>query len=101
VDRPLVLLINNRSYSDARSFLTPSAAMAWQLVGSNGAPCHRHAHHPAHRRIAFRTPRIGIHTVKAVNMEKEGGRSGHRRAVHPASSPRRRPELDAPCRAAR
>ena len=72
--KPLVLLINNRSYSDAEIF--PHAFRSYglgKLVGQKTG-----AHVIGTRNIqlidgsSFRTPRIGVHTVKGVNMEKEG-----------------------------
>ncbi len=72
--KPLVLLINNRSYSDAEIF--PHAFRTWGLGKLVGQPTGGHV--IATRQItlidgsAFRTPRIGVHTIKGVNMEKEG-----------------------------
>src|SRR5438477_10181839 len=72
--KPLVLLINNRSYSDAEIF--PHAFRSYglgKLVGQKTG-----AHVIGTRNIqlidgsSFRTPRIGVHTVKGGNMEKEG-----------------------------
>lgn len=72
--KPLVLLINNRSYSDAEIF--PHAFRAWGLGKLVGQPTGGHV--IGTRQITlidgsiFRTPRIGVHTVKGINMEKEG-----------------------------
>jgi len=72
--KPLVLLINNRSYSDAEIF--PHAFRSWGLGKLVGEPTGGFV--IGTRQItlidgsAFRTPRIGVHTVKGVNMEKEG-----------------------------
>jgi tricorn protease len=72
--RPLTLLINSRSYSDAEIF--PHAFRSYglgKLVGEKTG-----AHVIGTRNIqlidgsVFRTPRIGVHTIKGVNMEKEG-----------------------------
>lgn len=72
--KPLVLLINNRSYSDAEIF--PHAFRTWGLGKLVGEPTGGFV--IGTRQItlidgsAFRTPRIGVHTLKGVNMEKEG-----------------------------
>ena len=72
--KPLVLLINNRSYSDAEIF--PHAFRTWGLGKLVGQPTGGFV--IGTRQItlidgsAFRTPRIGVHTIKGVNMEKEG-----------------------------
>jgi tricorn protease len=72
--KPLVLLINNRSYSDAEIF--PHAFRTWGLGKLVGQPTGGHV--IGTREVAlidgskFRTPRIGVHTIKGVNMEKEG-----------------------------
>ena len=72
--KPLVLLINNRSYSDAEIF--PHAFRTWglgKLVGQSTG-----GFVIGTREVAlidgskFRTPRIGVHTIKGVNMEKVG-----------------------------
>jgi tricorn protease len=72
--KPLVLLINNRSYSDAEIF--PHAFRAYglgKLVGQTTG-----GHVIGTRSVAlidgslFRTPRIGVLTVKGVNLEKAG-----------------------------
>lgn len=72
--KPLVLLINNRSYSDAEIF--PHAFRTWGLGKLVGQPTGGFV--IGTRQItlidgsAFRTPRIGVHTIKGINMEKEG-----------------------------
>jgi tricorn protease len=72
--KPLTLLINNRSYSDAEIF--PHAFRTWGLGKLVGEPTGGFV--IGTRPISlidgsiFRTPRIGVHTVKGVNMEKEG-----------------------------
>ncbi len=72
--KPLVLLINNRSYSDAEIF--PHAFRTWGLGKLVGEPTGGFV--IGTRQISlidgstFRTPRIGVHTIKGVNMEKEG-----------------------------
>jgi len=72
--KPLVLLINNQSYSDAEIF--PSAFRTLGLgklvgqptggfvIGTDGVSLIDGS--------AFRTPRIGVYSVRGVNMEKEG-----------------------------
>ncbi len=72
--KPLTLLINNRSYSDAEIF--PHAFRTWGLGKLVGQPTGGFV--IGTRSVSlidgslFRTPRIGVHTVKGVNMEKEG-----------------------------
>lgn len=72
--RPLVCLVNNRSYSDAEIF--PHAFRVHglgKLVGQTTGGCVIGT-----RNVSlidgstFRTPRIGVRTNKGVNMEKEG-----------------------------
>ena len=72
--KPLVLLINNRSYSDAEIFPHAFRTMGLgKLVGQATG-----GHVIGTREIslidgsAFRTPRIGVTTHKGVNMDKEG-----------------------------
>jgi tricorn protease len=72
--KPLVLLINNQSYSDAEIF--PSAFRTQGLgklvgqptggmvIGTGGVTLIDGSH--------LRLPRIGVYSVKGVNMEKEG-----------------------------
>lgn len=72
--KPLTLLINNRSYSDAEIF--PHAFRTWGLGKLVGQPTGGFV--IGTRQITlidgsvFRTPRIGVHTIKGINMEKEG-----------------------------
>ena len=72
--KPLTLLINNRSYSDAEIF--PHAFRTWGLGKLVGQPTGGFV--IGTREVVlidgskFRTPRIGVHTVKGINMEKEG-----------------------------
>ncbi len=115
--RPLVLLINNRSYSDAEIF--PHAFRTWGLGKLVGQPTGGHVIGTYTVELidgsTFRVPRTGIHTIKGVNMEKEGvapdievlGASRPTRARRgPAARPRccradggcRRLEEDAPAR---
>jgi tricorn protease len=72
--KPLTLLINNRSFSDAEVFANAFRTLGLgKVVGqaTGGSVIFT-------RNIAlidgsiFRTPRIGVHTLKGVNMEKEG-----------------------------
>jgi tricorn protease len=72
--RPLVLLINNQSYSDAE--ILPSAFRTMGLgklvgqqtgglvIGTGGVSLIDGS--------SFRIPRIGVYSVRGVNMEKEG-----------------------------
>ncbi|MBM4071237.1 MAG: PDZ domain-containing protein [Planctomycetes bacterium] len=72
--RPMLVLINNRSYSDAEIF--PHAFRTMGLGKLVGQPTGGHV--IGTRGITlidgsnFRVPRIGVSTVKGVNMEKEG-----------------------------
>jgi tricorn protease len=72
--RPLVLLINNRSYSDAEIF--PSAFRTLGLGKLVGQPTGGHVIGTSFVRLidgsTFRVPRTGVFTVKGVDMEKEG-----------------------------
>src|SRR5262249_25657225 len=72
--KPLVLLINNRSYSDAEIF--PSAFRTLGLGKLVGQATGGHVIGTSAIRLIdgsmFRIPRIGVYTIKNVNMEKEG-----------------------------
>jgi tricorn protease len=72
--KPLVLLINNRSYSDAEIF--PSAFRTLGLGKLVGQPTGGLVIGTTSIRLIdgsmFRVPRTGVFTVKGVNMEKEG-----------------------------
>jgi tricorn protease len=72
--RPLVVLINNRSYSDAEIF--PHAFRTLGLGKLVGQPTGGHVIGTRSIKLidgsTFRTPRIGVSTIKGVNMEKEG-----------------------------
>jgi tricorn protease len=72
--RPLTLLINNRSYSDAEIF--PSAFREYKLGKLVGQATGGHVIGTRDIRLidgtTFRTPRIGVHTAKGINMEREG-----------------------------
>lgn len=72
--KPLVLLINNRSYSDAEIF--PSAFRTLGLGKLVGQPTGGLVIGTSSIRLidgsTFRIPRTGVYTVKGVNMEKEG-----------------------------
>ncbi|MBI3821912.1 MAG: PD40 domain-containing protein [Planctomycetes bacterium] len=74
--KPLTLLINNRSYSDAEIF--PHAFRTWGLGKLVGQPTGGFVIGTRNVTLidgsTFRTPRIGVHTVKGINMEKEGVR---------------------------
>jgi tricorn protease len=73
-NKPVVLLINNRSYSDAEIF--PSAFRALGLGKLVGQPTGGHVIGTGGVRLIdgslFRIPRIGVFTTKGVNMDKEG-----------------------------
>ncbi len=72
--RPLVLLINNRSYSDAEIF--PSAFRTWGLGKLVGQETAGQVIGTINVQLidgsTFRTPRTGVRTIKGVNMEKAG-----------------------------
>lgn len=72
--RPLVLLINNRSYSDAEIF--PHAFRTLGLGKLVGQPTGGLVIGTTSTRLidgsSFRIPRTGVFTIKGVNMEKEG-----------------------------
>jgi tricorn protease len=83
--KPLVLLINNRSYSDAEIFPHAFREMGLgKLVGQKTG-----GHVIGTRNIqlidgsTFRTPLIGVRTVKGINMEKEGVTPDVAVDVHP------------------
>ena len=72
--RPLALLINNRSFSDAEIF--PSAFKTLGLGKVIGQPTGAHVIGTGSIRLIdgslFRIPRIGVFTVKGDDMEKVG-----------------------------
>jgi tricorn protease len=72
--KPLVLLINNRSYSDAEIF--PSAFRTLGLGKLVGEPTGGHVIGTYSTRLIdgsrFRIPRTGVFTAAGVNMEKAG-----------------------------
>lgn len=72
--KPLTLLINNRSYSDAEIF--PHAFRTWGLGKLVGEPTGGFVIGTRNGTLidgsTFRMPRIGVHTIKGINMEKEG-----------------------------
>jgi tricorn protease len=72
--KPLVLLINNRSYSDAE--ILPHAFRTLGLGKLVGEPTGGFVIGTSGVRLIdgsfFRIPRIGVYTTKGVNMEKEG-----------------------------
>jgi tricorn protease len=72
--KPLVLLINNRSYSDAEIF--PNAFRTLGLGKLVGQPTGAHVIGTYEVRLIdgsmFRIPRIGVYTAANVNMEKQG-----------------------------
>jgi tricorn protease len=72
--KPVVLLINNRSYSDAEIF--PNAFRTLGLGKLVGQPTGGYVIGTSSVRLVdgteFRVPRTGVFTAKGVNMEKEG-----------------------------
>ncbi|MFN4259728.1 MAG: S41 family peptidase [Gemmataceae bacterium] len=72
--KPLVLLINNRSYSDAEIF--PHAFRTLGLGKLVGEPTGAHVIGTTSIRLidgsSFRIPRTGVFTANGVNMEREG-----------------------------
>jgi tricorn protease len=72
--KPLVVLINNRSYSDAEIF--PSAVRTLGLGKLVGQSTGGHVIGTSSIRLIdgtmFRVPRTGVFTLKGVNMEREG-----------------------------
>jgi tricorn protease len=72
--KPVILLINNRSFSDAEIF--PSAFRTLGLGKLVGEPTGGFVIGTTSVRLidgsTFRTPRLGVFTVKGVNMEKQG-----------------------------
>jgi tricorn protease len=72
--KPLVLLINNRSYSDAEIF--PSAFRALNLGKLVGQSTGGHVIGTGSVQLIdgsiLRLPRIGVYTSKGVNMDKQG-----------------------------
>jgi tricorn protease len=83
--RPLVLLINNRSYSDAEIF--PSAFRTLGLGKLVGESTGGHVIGTSSVRLIdgsiFRVPRTGVFTSKGVNMEKEGVKPDVEVVQHP------------------
>jgi tricorn protease len=73
-NKPLVLLINNRSYSDAEIF--PHAFRTLGLGKLVGQPTGGFVIGTSSFRLIdgslFRIPRTGVFTIKGVNMEREG-----------------------------
>jgi tricorn protease len=72
--KPLVLLINNRSFSDAE--ILPNAFRTLGLGKLVGEPTGGFVIGTGAVRLIdgsiFRVPRIGVYTTKGVNMDKEG-----------------------------
>ena len=72
--KPVVLVINNRSYSDAEIF--PSAFRTLGLGKLVGQPTGAHVIGTYTVRLIdgsqFRIPRVGVFTPSGANMEKEG-----------------------------
>jgi len=83
--KPLVMLINNRSYSDAEIF--PHAFRTLGLGKLVGQPTGGHVIGTRNLQLidgsTFRVPRIGVSTLKGINMEKEGVAPDHVVDMHP------------------
>jgi tricorn protease len=83
--RPLVLLTNNRSYSDAEIF--PNAFRALKLGKLVGQATGGHVigttSFPLIDGSRFRIPRIGVYTTGGINMDKEGVRPDVEVIPHP------------------
>ncbi len=83
--KPLVLLINNRSFSDAEIF--PNAFRTLGLGKLVGEPTGGMVIGTTGVRLVdgsvFRIPRIGVFTTRGVNMEKEGVRPDFPVETHP------------------
>ncbi|MBY0522572.1 MAG: PDZ domain-containing protein [Gemmataceae bacterium] len=83
--KPLVLLINNRSYSDAEIF--PSAFKTLGLGKVVGQSTGGFVIGTSSIRLIdgsqFRVPRTGVFTAKGVNMEKEGVTPDIKAETHP------------------
>jgi tricorn protease len=83
--KPLVLLINNRSYSDAEIF--PNAFRTLGLGKLVGQPTGGFVIGTGGVKLidgsVFRVPRVGVTTAKGVNMEKEGVAPDFVVDVHP------------------
>ncbi|HEY8503327.1 MAG TPA: S41 family peptidase, partial [Gemmataceae bacterium] len=84
--RPLTLLINNRSYSDAEIF--PSAFRAWGLGRIVGQPTGGFVIGTGSASLidgsTLRVPRTGVFRADGVNMEREGVRPDVLVVPHPA-----------------
>jgi tricorn protease len=84
-NKPLVLLINNRSYSDAEIF--PSAFRTLGLGKLVGQPTGGFVIGTSSVRLidgsVLRIPRIGVYTTRGVNMEREGVQPDVRVDEHP------------------
>jgi tricorn protease len=83
--KPLVLLINNRSYSDAEIF--PNAFRTLGLGKLVGQPTGGFVIGTGGLKLIdgsiFRVPRVGVVTAKGVSMEKEGVAPDFAVEVHP------------------
>jgi tricorn protease len=84
-NKPLVLLINNRSYSDAEIF--PHAFRTLGLGKLVGQPTGGFVIGTTSYKLIdgslFRIPRTGVFTLKGVNMEKEGVMPDYLVEAHP------------------
>ncbi|MCI0463057.1 MAG: S41 family peptidase [Gemmataceae bacterium] len=84
-NKPLVLLVNNRSYSDAEIF--PHAFRTLGLGKLVGQPTGGHVIGTGRVQLidgsSFMVPRTGVFTFKGVNMEKEGVSPDYGVECHP------------------
>jgi tricorn protease len=83
--KPMVVLINNRSFSDAEIF--PHAFRTLGLGKLVGQPTGGHVIGTRNITLidgsTFRTPRIGVETVAGINMEREGVNPDYPVEQHP------------------
>jgi tricorn protease len=72
--KPIILLINHRSYSDAEIF--PSAFRSLGLGKLVGTPTGGYVIGTGNERLidgsTFRVPRLGVYTTSGINMDKAG-----------------------------
>src|SRR5439155_13142165 len=95
--KPLIVLMNNRSFSDAEIF--PHAIRTLGLGKLVGQSTGGHVIGTRNIRLidgsTFRVPRIGVTTVKGINMEKEGVLPDYVIDIHPDQAARgKNPQLE-------
>ncbi len=96
-NKPLVVLINNRSFSDAE--ILPSAIRALTLGKLVGQPTGGMVISSYHTQLIdgsnFRIPTGGVFTTQGVNLEKEGVQPDYLVEIHPDEAARGLdPQLD-------